>query len=47
MADNQVKNVRSFLESYAPNQTPDVVIKALDAISPQHRYHKRSFIAQG
>jgi choline-phosphate cytidylyltransferase len=36
MADNQVKNVRSFLESYAPNRTPDAVIKALDAISPPH-----------
>ena len=37
LADNQVQNVRNFLETYAPNSTPQVVVKALDYISPTER----------
>ena len=33
--------MRSFLETYAPNKTPEGVFKALDAISPPHRQKKR------
>ena len=38
MAESQVNYMRSFLETYAPNKTPEGVFKALDAISPPHRY---------
>lgn len=34
MAESQVSYVRSFLETYAPNNTPEGVLKVLDAISP-------------
>ena len=37
MAESQVNYMRSFLETYAPNKTPEGVFKALDAISPPHR----------
>ena len=37
MTDNQVAHVRNFLETYAPNTTPQVVVKALDYISPSER----------
>jgi len=40
MAESQVNYMRSFLETYAPNKTPEGVFKALDAISPPHRYQK-------
>jgi len=36
MAESQVNYMRSFLETYAPNKTPEGVFKALDAISPPH-----------
>ena len=39
MTDNQVAHVRNFLETYAPNTTPQVVVKALDYISPSERFN--------
>ena len=38
MTDNQVAHVRNFLETYAPTTTPQIVVKALDYISPSERF---------
>jgi len=42
LADNQVANVRNFLETYAPNSTPQMVVNALDYISPSESPKSRS-----